>query len=236
VNATILLATLRQRLSSPIRVLMLGFLMLTSLGMVAVTRTLVPVEGQGLMFGLILAAGAIGQEIASGVLTLTFARPITRSAYVLSRWLAAGALASGLALAQLAMGAAIVLARGGAAPAAGDLAAYALEGVLLAFTGSAVLVMLSSIATGLGDVGLWVTGIFLGKMVEGLGQIKEWPVVVRAAQEVQGFLYPQVRLGWLFGHGDPSWFALVSVVSTLALSLAVAVMVVNRKELSYAAG
>jgi ABC-type transport system involved in multi-copper enzyme maturation permease subunit len=235
-NATLVTAFLRQRLTSPIRLLLIGFQLVTSLGMVAVMRSLDSIEGQGLLFGFVLAAGAIGQEVASGVLTLTFARPITRTTYVLSRWFGAGALGAGIGLAQLTLGLAIVVMRSGPAPAAGDLAALALETVTLAFTGAAVLVMLSSVANGLGDVGLWALGLFTASMLEGLGQIKNWPALVRAAQELEHVFFPRLRLGWLFGHGDVSWFTLVSVLSTLALSLALAVWIVNRKELSYAAG
>lgn len=235
-NATLVVTMVRQRLSSPIRLLMIGFLFVVSLGTVAVTRSVQPIEGMALVFGWILSAGAIGQEVASGVLTLTFARPLTRTSYVLSRWLGAGAMGAALGLAQLVLCLVVVGLRSGAAPATGDLAAFALEAVLLPFTGAAVFVLLSSIANGLGDVGLWALGLFAGNLLATLGKFKQWPAVERTGQELGEFLYPHLRLGWLFGNGDPSWFALVSALSTVALCLAVAAWIVNRKELSYAAG
>ncbi len=235
-NATLVSTMVRQRLRSPIRLIMIAFLYLSSLGIVAVTRSLESVEGMALTFGFVFAAGAIGQEVASGVLTLTFARPVSRASYVLSRWFGAGALGAVLGLVQVALCLAVVAMRSGPSPAAGDLAAYVLEAVLLPFTGAAVFVLLSSLVNGLGDVGLWVLGVFAGNAVAGVGQIKGWPAVERAGQELQQFLNPHLRLGWLFGHGDPGWLALVSALSTLALSLALAVWIVNRKELSYAAG
>lgn len=235
-NRALVVAFLRQRLTSPLRLVMLAFSFLPPLGMVAVTRSLAPLEGSAAWFAFILAAGAIGQEVSSGVLTLTFARPVTRASYVFSRWAGAGGFAAALGFAQVALGLMALAARGGALPGAPFVAALALECVLNAFTAAAVLVMLSSLASGLGDVALLAMGVTVSAFAGMVGQARQWPVLERAAQEVQLTLMPSVRVGWLFGHGDPQAYALVALVSTLAGSLAVAVWVVNRKELSYAAG
>lgn len=235
-NATLVRSFLRQRLTSPMRLVMLGFMFLSSLGVVAVTKSLAALGGGPAWFALILAAGAIGQEVTSGVLTLTFARPLTRASYVLSRWAAAGGFAAALGLAQVAAGLMAIAARGGPLPPGREVAALSLEGALVALAAAAVMVMLSSLVNGLGDVGVWVIASILSSFTGMVAQAKNWAWLARAAEEAGRVLRPELHLGWVFGAGDPQVFALVSVLSTLAASLAVAVWVVNRKELSYAAG
>ena len=235
-NPTLVLSFLRQRLTSPMRLVLLGLGFFSSLGIAVVTRQVGTLEGASTWFALILAAGAIGQEVSSGVLTLTFARPVSRASYVFSRWAGAGGFAAALGLVQIIAGLMAIVARGGTMPGGADLAALAIECVLLAFTAAAVMVMLSSLVNGLGDVGVWAIGSTVSALMGAIAQAKQWTAIGRAAEEVQLVLMPKLHVGWIFGAGDPQVFALVSVLSTLAASLAVAVWVVNRKELSYAAG
>ena len=235
-NPTLVVSFLRQRLTSPLRLAMLGFSFVSALGIVAVTKQLGTLEGASAWFALILAAGAIGQEVSSGVLTLTFARPVTRSSYVFSRWAGAGGFAAALGLSQVAAGLMAIAARGGPLPRAADVTALAVECVLLALTSAAVMMMLSSLVNGLGDVAIWAMGSTIATFTGAIAQAKDWALLARAAEEVQLVLMPKLHVGWLFGAGDPQAYALVSVLSTLTVSLAVAVWVVNRKELSYAAG
>jgi ABC-type transport system involved in multi-copper enzyme maturation permease subunit len=235
-NGALVLAFLRQRLTSPMRLVMLGFLFLSSVGMVAATKQLGALEGSPALFALVLAAGAIGQEVSSGVLTLTFARPISRASYVCSRWFGAGGFAAALGLMQIALGLMAIMARGGPAPAAGDFAALVIECMTVPLAAAAVMVMLSSLVNGLGDVGIWALVSILATLTRTIAQMKQWSVLVRATEEVQQVLMPSLHLGWMFGLGDPGWFELVSVLSTMTAGLAVAIWLVNRKELSYAAG
>jgi ABC-type transport system involved in multi-copper enzyme maturation permease subunit len=235
-NPTLVLSFLRQRLTSPMRIVLIGMSFFTSLGIVAVTRQVGTLEGASAWFALILAAGAIGQEVSSGVLTLTFARPVSRASYVFSRWAGAGGFAAVLGLVQIAAGLMSIVARGGTLPGGADLAALAIECVLLAFTAAAVMIMLSSLLNGLGDVGVWAIGSTVAAFIGAIAQAQQWTAVARIAEEVQLVFLPKLHVGWIFGAGDSQVFALVSVLSTLTASLAVAVWVVNRKELSYAAG
>jgi ABC-type transport system involved in multi-copper enzyme maturation permease subunit len=218
------------------QLVMLGFLFFSSLMVVLVTRQLDPIQGTSVLFALVLAAGAIGQEVSSGVLTLTFARPLTRTGYVLSRWAGAAGFAAGLGLVQLAVALMAIAARGGPLPGATNVAAHAIECVLLSGTAAAVMVMLSSFMNGLGDVGVWALGSVLASVTGMAAQAKNWPVLARAAEEIGLVLNPKLQVGWFFGAGDPQLFALVSVLSTTSAALAIAVWIVNRKELSYAAG
>jgi hypothetical protein len=234
-NATLVSALLRQRLASPMRMFILFALAAPALGIAALTGTLVPVVGGGYWFALVLAAGAIGQDVSSGVLHLTFARPVTRSSYVLSRWFAAAAGGFALALARLLLAAALLALRG-AAPNLTELCAAALEDALLAPVGAAVMVMLSAFVDGLGDVALFALstlGLQVGHMV---AQAKDWTIADRALVELQRTLKPELTFPWLSGHAGQLWNPYVAALSTITLALAVAILAVNRRELSYAAG
>ena len=235
-SAVLAVSFLRQRLQSPLRVLLIGFMFVSTLMVAMVTKQIAVLAGAPVVFALVLAAGAIGQEISSGVLTLTFARPVTRTTYVLSRWLGAAGFAAALGLAQAALALMAIAARSGPAPTAAEVGALALECVLSAAGGAAVMVMLSSFVNGLGDVALWALGSVTGGIAGLAGQAQGWPALVRAAAELDLTLNPKLELGWLFGLGDPHPYALIAVLSTTAAGLAVAAWVVNRKELSYASG
>lgn len=235
-NSALVVAFLRQRLTSPLRVVLLGFSFFVTLIFVAATKGIAPLEGAAVWFALTLAAGAIGQEVSSGVLSLTFARPITRATYVLSRWGAAGGFAAALGLVQVAASLMVIAARGGPLPHGADIAALAIECVLEALTTAAVVVMLSSLVNGLGDVGLWFLTAMIASFTGMLTDSTKHVVLARLAHELLRTVMPSLRVGWLFGAGDSQVYALLATLSTLTASLAVAVWVVNRKELSYAAG
>ena len=57
---------------------------------------------------------------------------------------------------------------------------------------------------------------------------------MRASAELLRFLNPQVQLGPMTMGSGVSWFEVVSYLSTVTLCLAVAVLVINRREISYA--
>ena len=52
--------------------------------------------------------------------------------------------------------------------------------------------------------------------------------------ELGRFISPQFQLSALWAAGGVPWFDLVSYLSTVTLSVAVAVVVLNRCEISYA--
>ena len=233
-NATLVLATLRQRFTSPIRMLivlllgwmpMLPILMAPMVGFAAL--------GDCYFIALAMAAGMIGQDLSSGTLQLLLARPVTRAQYVFSRW---GAVAAGtflIAVLQTLCAALIMALRG--APVPWDQAALHLgNSALLALGVAAVMALLSSLAAGLGDLGLLFLTFISAQVLEKIGMFKSWPWLVRGAEEAMRVLKPELDLAPLF-HGDPvSWFAVVSYLSTITLCLGLAVVVMNRRELSYA--
>ncbi len=233
-NPTIVLTFLRQRFTSPMRLVFMGGIGFFSVALSAGMGVLQPFDQLAGMFALILTAGAIGQDVSSGVLQLTFSRPITRRDFVVSRWLAGGLGASVLFLVLLAAACAAIVARGGHLEP-GAVAVLAGQNVAAAFGTAAIVVMLSSLAPGLGDVALYFMSLASLTVAQNLGAWKQWAWMELGAVELQHTLQPALPLAWLQG-GDVPWAALATYASAVTLALAVAVIVVNRKELSYASG
>jgi ABC-type transport system involved in multi-copper enzyme maturation permease subunit len=233
-NVTLVSALLRQRLASPMRVFMLFALFVPGLVFAVFTNTFAAVAGGGYWFALVFAAGAIGQDVSSGVLHLTFARPVTRTGYVTSRWFAAAAGGFAVALVRLLL-ATTFLAMRGAAPEPLALAAAVAEDAVLASVAAAVMVMFSALAGGLGDVAIFALATLGLQISRGLTQLKGWTTADRVVVELQHTLQPALSLAFLAGQGAPAWSGLAAAASTVTLALAIAIVAVNRKELSYAA-
>ena len=233
-NRAIVTALWRQRLGSPLRLLLLAAAFLPPLGIAVLMRSPTPVLGTASFFALVLAAGAIGQDVSSGVLQLTFARPVTRAAYVTSRWFAASTGGALLFLAQLALTLVLLAARS-ASPDGLDMVAAALTGVTAAFVAAAVMVALSACVGGLGDVALYALAVIAIPVARQVAMMRGAPWVVTVLDEVHRTLQPAPSFAWFAGHGGPAWTELVAAASTVALGLAIAIALVNRKELSYAA-
>ena len=233
-NPTLVLAFIRQRFTSPMRVGLIFLLTVFPLGGVAIIGEISVLSGIAAPLALILAAGAIGQEVSSGTLQLLLARPITRPVYLVSRWLGATLAAFSIVAVVYALATLILLARG--MPPAPLVALRLLLEAICSIAGhAAVLVMLSTLAGGLGDLGLYVATFFVTQMISGLALIKRWDWLQRVSAEIQGVLGPQLSWAWLPQQGAPSWFAIVSWASTVTLALAVGIARLNRRELSYGA-
>ena len=233
---TTMLTLARQRVNSPMRMILavaffgfgvIGVLFTGSIGGLA--------RGQMSAFAFLAAAGLIGQEVSSGVLTLAFARPMRRAEWVVGRWLGASAVAAALIVLQVLVATAVSVMRHGD-PTFQLVALKLLDGVLASVGLCAVLTMFSSLVPGLGDLGLLLLGTFLGGGLSAAGMHYQISWIARAGTEVQSFLNVGLDPAPFFGQGAISWFAVVSYFSTLAICLVVAIHAVNRKELSYASG
>ena len=233
-NPTLIAALLQQRARSLPRVaLALAFFSLPLLVLLfARGAGLAPLH-TGQAFAIFLGAGLIGQDMSSGTLQLLFARPVTRAEYVLSRWLGAALAASCLVAAQLAIGVAL-MALHNEAPAARELALFAGGQVLAAFGTVSVLLLFSTMLPGIGDfLAIIVAGI-LGQALPLGAALFKAPWLARAGEEIGRFVAPALDLGALFGGGVISWFDVASYFSTVTLCVALAIVIMNRRELSYA--
>lgn len=234
-NRTLISAFLRQRVTSPIRVGLILLLTVFPLGFVAITGELGSLEGLAGPIALILAAGAIGQDVSSGTLQLLLVRPVSRPSYLVSRWLAATLGATAISAVVIGLGTVVMMLRGHG-PDSLEPVRLLLEALSVAAGQAAVMVMLSTLVNGLGDVGLYVASAVLLQMLLGIGMFEHWTALTRACEELQGVLSAKLSWAWLSHHTSPSWFAMTSWASTLTLTLAVGIARLNRRELSYAAG
>ena len=237
-NDTLILAMIRQRLRSPIRMGLLAMWVFGPLFMMLFESTpnpQLPDPTSTFTLVLILGAGMIGTDVSSGVLQLLFARPVKRSDYVLSRWLAAATLAAGLALVQVIIACIVISAHHRTLPTPANILFLAGQHVSAAFGCAAVLTALSALAPGFGDLALYFLLFMCTGLTQMLGSSTHSKLVTGIGDEMLSSLVPQVDLSPLFG-GAPDWYDMIAYASTMTLSLLVAIHAVNRRELSYASG
>jgi len=234
VNPTLIATFWRQRLASPVRLVILLFMVSTPLLMVtAMPQMGVSALGEAIPIGMLFAVGMIGQDAASGVLQLVFARPVRRWEYVTSRWLAVALAGSAVVVVQ-AGGAWGVLALRGHSPDAHAMLAFVAARMLQMFGVAAVMALLSSLVAGVADLAVYI----LLNVVAGLGslaaQAKGWAALARAADLLRTALAPAVEFDHVAAGGPAAWLTIVAYLSTIALCLALAAEVMNRRQLSYA--
>ena len=232
-NRELIVAFWRQRGSSAFR---MAFLLLL-FGFPLLMTAAMPGGGLGIVrdavgITMVLAAGMIGQDVSSGVLQLLFARPVRRSEYVLSRWLSVAIAAAAISVLQIALAWLIVNARGGTLETNTVLLTM-LQRVFEVIQITAVMAMLSSLAAGVSDLALWFATTVLGAILQLAAQAKGWAWLGRVGAEIQRIVGPDVGLLALAG-GTGGWSDLVVTLSIAATALLIAVVLVNRKELSYA--
>jgi len=247
-NSTLVTSFLRQRLTSPIRVGLLLIAIVFPLGFCILSKQLDPLKGIAGPIALVFAAGAIGQDVSSGTLQLLLVRPVSRPSYLVSRWLASVIGAMAITVPVMALGA-LGLAIRGVHLAPLELVAMLLESATSAAAQAAVMVMLSTLVNGLGDVGILFAGVIVLQMLGAVAVFAHWSWLARASEELQGVLSPKLSWEWLAHlsvpildrggeriHTGPSWYAMASWASTLTLALAAGIARLNRRELSYGAG
>lgn len=224
----------RQRATSPIRLLLLAMLCFMPLLGIA----FMPGAGLALLGGaqaiiLTLGAGMIGQDISSGVLQLLCARPVRRRDYVLSRWLGVAIAAAAISLFQLATACALLSSRG-AMPTAQEIMLFGAGRVLESFGTAAVLALFSSLIGGFGDLAIYLLANLGAGVVQMVGQANGWSWLTRAGGEIVASLSPTIDLHRVIAASPTPWYPTVAYASTVVLCLALAIVALNRRELSYA--
>jgi len=233
VNVALLTALWRQRFMSPMRMVFLLMLFAFPLLPLIVSpamgfTTLQDARGLTLIF----AVGMIGQDVSSGVLQLLFARPVRRADYVLSRWIAVSIAAAVLAVAQL-FAASVILTARGAAPDSTAVGLMMAQRIVEVVQLSAVFALLSALVNGMGDLGLWFLAQLTGGVLAVIAQWKHWPWLGRVGDEIGRIVTPVVNLAGV--TSDLAGLApLATALSITTLALVLAILLVNRKELSYA--
>jgi ABC-type transport system involved in multi-copper enzyme maturation permease subunit len=234
-NTALLITFWRQRLGSPIRLALLGVITGMPLLGVAFMRAGLSTLGDSLGIVMVLGAGMIGQDVSSGVLTLLFARPVRRDEYVFNRWLAVGIAASAIALLQLVAAVTLMTLRG-TMPPVPDIAWFLLGRIADSFGLAAVLVLLSSLMPGVADLALYLLLMLSTGVMQMIGGFGHWTWLSRAGSEIGSSLHPVVDVARIVQTSPMAWYPLVAYASTVTLCLALAIVLLNRKELSYASG
>ncbi len=210
--------------------LMLLFLVLTSyvgLGAVGWAPWVVWVMGTGL----------VGTEMSQGSLVLVLTRPVRRWEYVLSKW--AGLVLACWAYFALALLVSLAFERGAAFS---DLPRVALSFAWSAWcvlTVAGTLTLFSCLAGNHGDVALLVLGWLLAGWIHSysvqLGQ-SGWPLASALTETgyraLGEFLIPNAAFQF-YSQGTFALRSLLPDLMSLALSLGLASLVMERKELGY---
>lgn len=234
-NPTLFLSFLRQRSTSPGRLVLLLIIFAFPLAMLAGTRGGVGFQplGTANMFAFVLGAGMIGGDVSSGVFQLLFARPVTRFQYLISRWLAVGLGAAALNAAQVLL-AAMILSSNQALEGWPAVARFIGEQSIEAFAVAAVIACFSSVLPGIGDVvAIFAVSLVL-TMTRTAATFARWDLVSHGIEEIEHTLSPDVSFPQMFAGGHVAWDPIVTVATTIALGLALAAIALNRREISYA--
>lgn len=237
-NRTIFLATLRERFSAPNRwfaaVVLFAIPILTgSVG--APSSAFLDV-----LLVWLIGAGIVGEEVSSGTILLVLSRPVSRREYVLSKWVALSALAAGLFLLQAGLRWGVArwgaTAYGGDALPAGTALEAAARAIFRGIGAAAVLMPFSVAIAGGKEISAIMLSWAAGTMVELFGKHKDWGWTIVLGQVITRFLVPTVELS-AAGSGLASLPGQVAVFAlTVAGALACAILLLERRELSYSAG
>lgn len=233
-NRTLVLAFARERLASPVRVLLLvSFWGLSLVGALMSRQVRPPGPENTLWLTLILGAGVIGRDLASGVLQLILARPVGRAEYVWSRWLGLSLCVSALAATAWLLVLPFALSNGDCTLL--EALRILAEHLLLAFGLSAVITGLSSLVSGFGDLGLLLLGYITAQILGFIGKLKGIAWLDRFGDELATTLVPQIRLDAAFQGGEVHFYPFVTWLTSVTLFLLLAHWALRRKEFSYAA-
>jgi hypothetical protein len=182
---------------------------------------------------VIAASGIIGLEVSSGSLSLFFTRPLSRARYVLSRWSAAASVALTAISLGLAIETTIIAIRNGDISAAAVALALT-DRALLAIGIVSVLACFSAIASSLGDLVIWASLHILGVALGAAGHSANIVWLQDVARLLRRVANPMLDVHRLLASSRVPWAEVTGYAATLALAAAIAIFVMNRKELSYA--
>ena len=204
---------------------------------------------------LVLGTGIIGRDITSGLLPLIFSRPITRTDYVLTKWLTLAIAASLITIFQLFFVHSWFLFWDQAGLS--NLAFLAQIGTtIFTCTGlAAVVVMFSALRPGpFAGTGLWLLLYVLTQLMQQIGKQLPAdpgpnpdasiamlfnffnflrPVVGYLAEPLREFIANGLALSDLLQDNAIHWVLLSTYLFNLILVVVLAIYITNRKELGY---
>jgi hypothetical protein len=229
---------LRQRFSSAGVVVALAALVLFTAPQLAASGGRAGLETATLPL-LVLAAGCVSRDAASGALQMILCRPLSRADYLLGRYL--GILAAFAAFLVAACALAVLFARvltpmlgGTAAPIAfRDLATQAAAALLGGAASAALILFFSTFLPGYGDVLGFVLLVPILSLPDIAGQIFHAPFLQKAGPILRQNVMPSVDWGavlqgqQVLGEATGRW------ALALVAALAAALVVFSRREFAY---
>ena len=233
-SVPIFTSTIRQLFSQPVRMgAMIGAAILPWLqAMVDPDPRLASSMGS-MWIAVIASAGIIGLEISTGSLSLFFTRPLTRARYLASRWMAGASVAAAMMLLGLAGETAVVIARDGDISPAAFVLAFA-DRAFVTIGIVSVMVCFSSLTTSLGDLVIWSSIQILAAAAQTGGKMASLPWMEDLGAILRRIASPMLDLHRLLASARVPWAEVTGYAATLTLAAAIAIFVMNRKELSYA--
>lgn len=263
INKALFKSTIEQWQYNPsfIPLMVIGYLILIGYAIVSVTFVSAPIHEATFSSVFytaapcvaLLGAGIIGQNVTSGILSVLFARPIRRYSYVLTRWLALSVASSTLCLILL-----LIEQVAGMAAFPGVLPDFntlcqAVERISMCFGLSATFIMFSSFLPSVINLSAWIVFCFISNIVVEIAHMEPYllhtsygselgrklgefviPICKELALPLQSIAFPYIDLSFLAHTASISWFTVLTYFSNLSLSLLIAIIVMNRKEVSYA--
>jgi len=229
-NIPVYVSTLRQLLSQPVRIgALIGATILPLLQLVVDPDPHVATTMFATCIAVIASAGIIGLEITTGSVALFFTRPLTRAKYLASRWSAAATISLAMMLIGLTGEVAILMARHvEVSPIA---IALALADRFFVVTGTvSMMVCFSTFASSLGDLLIWgsIQTVALSLGAVPMGSFHD------ASRLLQRIAAPMLDLDRVLVSSRLPWSEVSGYAGTITLAAAIAIFVMNRKELSYA--
>jgi hypothetical protein len=235
INRTLIESLWRERLTSvPRMALVLASMSLNMLNSLLTGAGPPDAASSALYLVIVLGAGIIGRDVTSGSLHLILVRPVRRSEYVLSRWVGLSLLVTTFALIQLGFTTMMAVTHG-TVPPLNLLLLYFAEQLLLTLGASAILVFLSTLLGGNGDIVLLAAGLLGAGMATVIGTGAQVPWLVTVGTELGQLLVPHIDLSAMAAgeSQDPSRYLAYWVISVV-VGLTMAISVIRRRDFSYA--
>ena len=230
---------LRQRFGSPAMATALGVLALLTAIQAALSSEPEKALATGFLAIVLIAAGSVSRDAASGSLQMILARPIRRTSYLFGRYL--GILAAyGVFLAGtcgLTVLLATVLPRAFGAASAGISPSALARGVAAALLNAslfaAILLFFSTFLRGYADVLAYILLSIALQVVPGLGRTLQKPWLATAGDEVRRNVLPEVDWSQVLQGRHVLGEATGQFVLAVVIFLTLAALVFSRREFSY---
>lgn len=201
-----------------------------------------------LPFIMMLGAGIVGKDEASGVLGVVLARPIKRSTFIITKWLALSVMCSSISLLLLIVEQTAATVTFPYLVPNQEFVINAIGRVSLCFGVSASMVALSSIGKQNNDFALWIAILWCASILKMMSTIHIYgnsteeqvirfllPLWDAASRLMFQFTLPKLDFESITRNDGISWFGLSAYFCTIAISLVAACIFTNKKEVTYAA-